>query len=191
MYLFGGVPPLIYADIGGTDRWIWFVLANLLSLAAVCPFVGSISDLMGRRYVAIMGATFIVLGMIICSTAKEMNIFIGGMVFAGIGAGINELTALAVTSELAPTSQRGKYVAVLIFTIIPFCPSVLWGQLIAQYNWRWIGVVCGVWAFIGLVLTAVFYFPPPRVNSQGLSRREVLSQVDYIGGILSIAGMVS
>lgn len=192
VYLFGGVPPLIYADIGGTDRWIWFVLANLLSLAAVCPFVGSISDLMGRRYVAIMGATFIVLGMIICSTAKEMNIFIGGMVFAGIGAGINELTALAVTSELAPTSQRGKYVAVLIFTIIPFCPSVLWGQLIASYgNWRWIGLVCGVWAFIGLVLTAVFYFPPPRVNSQGLSRKEVLSQVDYIGGMLSIAGMVS
>lgn len=88
------------------------MLANLLSLAAVCPFVGSISDLVGRRYVAIAGAAFVVLGMIICSTAKTMNVFIGGMVFAGIGAGINELTALAVTSELAPTAKRGKYVAV-------------------------------------------------------------------------------
>jgi hypothetical protein len=44
------------------------------------------------------------------------------MVFSGIGAGINELTALAVTSELAPTSQRGKYVAILVFTILPFVP---------------------------------------------------------------------
>jgi hypothetical protein len=26
------VPPYIYADIGGADRWIWFILANLLSL---------------------------------------------------------------------------------------------------------------------------------------------------------------
>ena len=25
VYIFGGVPPLIYADIGGADRWIWFV----------------------------------------------------------------------------------------------------------------------------------------------------------------------
>jgi hypothetical protein len=25
VYLFGGVPPYIYGDIGGTDRWIWFV----------------------------------------------------------------------------------------------------------------------------------------------------------------------
>ena len=53
------------------------VLANLLSLAAVCPFVGSLSDLMGRRYVALIGAAFIVLGMIVCSTANTMNIFIG------------------------------------------------------------------------------------------------------------------
>jgi len=57
--------------------WIWFVLANLLSLAAVCPFVGSLSDLMGRRYVALLGASFLILGMIVCSTAKIMNVFIG------------------------------------------------------------------------------------------------------------------
>ncbi|KAH8666506.1 putative major facilitator superfamily transporter [Xylariales sp. PMI_506] len=191
VYLFGGVPPYIYRDLGGTDRWVWFVLANLLSLAAVCPFVGSMSDLLGRRYVALMGASFIVLGMIICSTAKNMDAFIGGMVFAGVGAGINELTALAATAELAPTSKRGIYVGALIFTIVPFCPSVLWGQLIAYYStWRYIGLFCAIWAFIGLVLTAVFYFPPPRVNSEGLSRRDVLQRIDYVGGFTSIAGMI-
>lgn len=45
MYLFGGVPPYIYADLGGTDRWVWFVLANLLSLAAVCPDRAKIDQL--------------------------------------------------------------------------------------------------------------------------------------------------
>jgi hypothetical protein len=120
-----------------------------------------------------------------------VNIFISGMVFAGIGAGINELTALAVTSELAPTAQRGKYVAILVFTIIPFCPSVLWAQLIASHSsWRWIGCWCGIWAFIGLVMTAVFYHPPPRPNSQGLSRKQVLSEIDYVGGLLSVSGML-
>ena len=72
---------------------------------------------------------------------------IAGMSIAGVGAGINELTALAATSELAPTRKRGKYVAVLIFTIIPFCPSVLWGQLIAAHaGWRYCGALCGAWA---------------------------------------------
>jgi len=77
LYIFGAIPPLIYSDIGGTDRWTWFVLGNLLALAAVCPFVGSMSDLIGRRYVAIMGACLIIIGMIVSSTAHSMNIFIG------------------------------------------------------------------------------------------------------------------
>jgi MFS family permease len=57
--------------------WIWFVLANLLALAGVCPFVGSLSDLIGRRYVALIGAVFIMVGMVVCSTAHTMNVFIG------------------------------------------------------------------------------------------------------------------
>ncbi|KAF7861421.1 hypothetical protein EAF04_007986 [Stromatinia cepivora] len=191
VYIFGAIPPYIYSDLGGNDRWIWFVLANLLALAGVCPFVGSLSDLLGRRYVALLGAVFITIGMIVCSTAQTMNTFIGGMAISGIGAGINELTALAATSELAPTSKRGTYVAVLVFTIIPFCPSVLWGQLIASHaGWRWCGLLCGLWAFIGFVLTLVFYFPPPRVNSLGLSNREIIQQIDFVGGFLSIAGMI-
>jgi hypothetical protein len=113
------------------------------------------------------------------------------MAFAGIGAGINELTALAVTSELAPTRKRGQYVAVLVFTIVPFCPSVLWAQLIAFHsNWRYVGLFCGLWAFIGLVMTTIFYFPPPRINSSGLSRREIIQRIDFVGGFLSISGMI-
>jgi MFS family permease len=56
---------------------VWFVLANLLALAAICPFVGALSDLLGRRYVALAGAAFVVIGMIVCSTAHNMDVFIG------------------------------------------------------------------------------------------------------------------
>lgn len=113
------------------------------------------------------------------------------MAIAGAGAGINELTALAVTSELAPTAKRGKYVAVLVFTIIPFCPSVLWAQLIAAHTgWRNCGALCGAWAAVGLIMTLIFYHPPPRVNSMGLTRMQVFKQIDFIGGFLSISGML-
>ncbi|PGH03813.1 hypothetical protein AJ80_08626 [Polytolypa hystricis UAMH7299] len=191
VYLFGGVPPYIYRDIGGTDRWVWFVLANLLALAGVCPFVGSLSDLIGRRYVAIIGATLICIGMIVCSTAKTMNVFIGGMAIAGAGAGVAELTALAATSEMAPTRKRGKYVAVLIFTILPFAASVLWAQLIAYHaGWRYVGLFCGVWGGIGLVITVAYYHPPPRVNSAGMETKEILKRIDFVGGFLSISGMI-
>lgn len=120
-----------------------------------------------------------------------MNVFIAGMALNGAGAGICELTALAVTAELAPTRKRGVYVAALIFTILPFCPSVLWAQLIAGYgSWRYIGLLCGVWSFLGLVLTAVFYWPPPRKLTVGLSRTEVVKRIDFVGGFLSISGLL-
>jgi hypothetical protein len=66
----------IYSDLGGVDRWIWFVLAYLLALAAICPFVGSISDLIGRRWVSLGGSGLLVIAMAVCGTAKNMNIFI-------------------------------------------------------------------------------------------------------------------
>src|SRR5947207_2175859 len=73
------------------------------------------------------------------------------MALSGAGAGIGELTSLAVASELAPTRKRGKYVSVLVFTIIPFCPSVLWAQLIASHGgWRYCGVL------VPLLLGAAF-----------------------------------
>ena len=113
------------------------------------------------------------------------------MAIAGAGAGINELTALAVTSELAPTRKRGKYVAILVFTILPFAPSVLFAQLIASHSsWRYCGALCGTWAAVGLIITIIFYHPPPRVNSQGLTKKEIVSQIDFVGGALSIPGML-
>jgi hypothetical protein len=113
------------------------------------------------------------------------------MAIAGAGAGVNELTALAATSEMAPTRKRGVYVAALIFTILPFCPSVLWAQLIAYHsNWRYVGAFCGAWSGFGLLATVFFYFPPPRTNSLGLSRREIIRRIDFVGGFLSITGLI-
>lgn len=104
---------------------------------------------------------------------------------------MNELTALAATAEMAPTSKRGFYVACLILTVLPFCASVLWAQLIAHYaNWRYVGLVTSVWSFLALLCLACFYFPPPRVNSAGLSRSQILRRVDYVGGVLSVLGIV-
>lgn len=77
LYLFGGVTPDIYGDIGGYDRWVWFVIAYLIPNAALCPFVGALSDLFGRKGVAIAGQVFLVLGPIVTSTANTMNVAIG------------------------------------------------------------------------------------------------------------------
>ena len=73
----GPVQAYIFRDIGGSDHSVWYILGNLVTLAAICPFVGSLSDLLGRRWVALLGAGLLVLGMIVATTATTMDIFIG------------------------------------------------------------------------------------------------------------------
>ncbi|RMZ76792.1 hypothetical protein DV737_g4655, partial [Chaetothyriales sp. CBS 132003] len=121
VYLFGSIPPYIYRDIGGSDRWIWFILGNLLALAG----------------------------------------------------------------------KRGAYVAVLVFTVLPFVPSSLYAQLIASHaTWRYCGLIICVWNGLALIITSVFYFPPPRPNSMGKTKKQVLAEIDYVGGLLSVSGLV-
>ncbi|PSN61687.1 MFS general substrate transporter [Corynespora cassiicola Philippines] len=189
LYLFGSVLPTIYQDIGGVDRYVWFVIGYLIPNAALCPFVGALSDLFGRQKVAITGQVALILGPIITATANSMNIAIAGQVFSGLGAGLNELIALAGTAEIVPVKDRGKYVGLIVLTILPFCPSVLYAQLITKSsNWRYNGVFVGVWNFIGLLLCIFCYHDPPRLTAE-YTARDVLRQVDYIGGFLSTAGI--
>lgn len=67
--------------------------------------------------------------------------------------------------------------------------SLILAQLYAYYaTWRW-----GAWITLIInggtfILILIFYWPPPRVNSEGLTRRQVLARIDYVGGFLSITG---
>lgn len=71
----------------------------------------------GRRNVAMVGQVTLIVGPVITATAHTMNIAICGQVFSGLGAGLNELIALAGTGELVPVAKRGKYVGYIIFSM--------------------------------------------------------------------------
>ena len=109
---------------------------------------------------------------------------------SGLGAGLNELIALAGTAELVPIRKRGTYIGAVVFTILPFCPSVLWAQLIARASsWRYVGIVVSGWNFIGLLLVVFCYKDPARLTPVR-KKMEILREVDYIGGCLSITGVL-
>jgi len=75
-------------------------------------------------------------------------------------------------------------------TIIPYCPSVLYAQLIVSVStWRWIGLWCALWSLVGGILTLIFYNPPSRPNSHGLTKWQIVKRIDITGGITSTAGL--
>lgn len=77
LYMFGSVLPLIYNDIGGYYIYVWLIIGYLIPNAALCPFVGALSDLVGRKPVAAFGQLLLILGPIVTATAKSMRPAIG------------------------------------------------------------------------------------------------------------------
>ncbi|KAF2839748.1 MFS drug efflux pump [Patellaria atrata CBS 101060] len=185
--LYGTVSPFIIMDIGDAHgKFIWFVLAHMIATASISPFVGSLSDQIGRKYVALLGAFFIILGSLISSTASNISVLIGGMVVAGIGSGIAQVAAIAVTCELNPRPARGKAIALLLLLLIPISPAAMYSHLVAkQSSWRHVGYLPGGWTFLGMILTSIFYYPRPIQEDY----REGLKKVDFVGGILSTLGV--
>jgi MFS family permease len=85
----------VVEDIGAVGKESWLPVANTLAIASTAPFVGYIQDLIGRRYIALLGCVLLIVGVVLVGTAHEFGRAVGGMALAGAGAGIGELTALA------------------------------------------------------------------------------------------------
>lgn len=79
----------------GTKYGNWMLTANTLAVAAICPFVGYITDLLGRRWMCLGGTFLLIIASIVQGTAQNFAAAVSAQAIGGIGAGICELVALA------------------------------------------------------------------------------------------------
>jgi MFS family permease len=116
-----------YNDIGGFAIRTWLPLVHSLAFAAVAPFAGHVSDLVGRRYIALGATTLIIIGMVVFGTAHAMDVAIIGMAIAGMGGGIGGTVGVAGILEIVPVKMRGRYLGTVFLHFLPMGPSVAYG----------------------------------------------------------------
>jgi hypothetical protein len=56
-------------------------------------------------------------------------------------------------------------------------------------TWRWGAWISVIFGGVNFLLLFIFYHPPPRTNSLGLSKMQILARIDYLGILLSIGGL--
>ena len=95
LYFTGGSLSFISEDLGITRGSAWLPTANILAIAATCPFAGYLQDLFGKRYIALFGSACICVGIILMATTHSFAQALAGMTISGVGAAIGELTGLA------------------------------------------------------------------------------------------------
>ena len=59
--------------------------------------MGSLSDLIGRRYVALIGSMLIIIGIVVSSTAHHMNTFIGELEIVFRALNLSAVTSVTVS----------------------------------------------------------------------------------------------
>lgn len=95
LYFVGGSLAYIVQDLGGAQAEAWLPVCYTLVLAAICPFVGYLQDMFGRRHMTLGGAITVIVGIALVGSAHSFGQGVAGMCIAGAGAAIGELTALA------------------------------------------------------------------------------------------------
>ena len=80
LYFAGATLSFIARDIGNADAIGWLPVANTLTIASICPFVGYMQDLFGKRYIALFGATLLCVGCAVLGTAHSLPHALAGMV---------------------------------------------------------------------------------------------------------------
>lgn len=141
LYFVGGTLEFIGEDLNNSEIVGWLPVANTLAIASVCPWVGYMQDLFGKRTMGLFGAILLCVGCIVLGTAQNLAAALSGMALAGAGAGVGELTGLAGLAETVPVRHRGYSLAILTAFVLPFCPYVMYAELFttrgANPTWRW------------------------------------------------------
>ncbi|EAT86456.2 hypothetical protein SNOG_06625 [Parastagonospora nodorum SN15] len=195
LYFTGGSLGFIEEDLGLSRGSAWLPTANILAIAAACPYAGYLQDLFGKRYIALFGSLCICIGCALVGSGHNFAQLIVGMALSGVGAAIGELTGLAGLAEVVPVKFRGYSLALVTAFVLPFCPYLLyvelWSHRDLTVGWRW-GPWCAL-IFNGIVgLGLLFtYFPHNHTRTEGFSRIAIIKRIDFIGGILSITGLDS
>ncbi|KAI4944058.1 hypothetical protein J4E91_008913 [Alternaria rosae] len=193
LYFAGASLSFIEADLNLDRGSAWLPTANILAIAAVCPYAGYLQDLFGKRYIALFGSFCICLGCALMGSGQNFGQLLAGMAISGAGAATGELTGLAGLAEVVPVKYRGYSLALVTAFVLPFCPYLLYVELWSHSStgpgWRWgpwVALIFNAVVGIGLALT---YFPQRHARDASFSRKAILKRIDYIGGVLSITGL--
>ncbi|KAK5023389.1 hypothetical protein LTS07_009264 [Exophiala sideris] len=196
---FGLIAPVlsdIKADIGPDTGSLsnWLALVYTLCLAVGSTLVGRITDIFGRRWFFIIGAAIGMIGAIVCATAKNLPICIGGQTLIGVSSAISFAYPFAI-AELVPVRARFYVTGSMYIFSIPVSPfTAATGTAFVLYTeqgWRWCYWMLLIINGIAAILLVSFYYPPTFHMKHGAdSKMLYLKNFDYVGLFLYTAGLV-
>jgi EmrB/QacA subfamily drug resistance transporter len=123
----------------GLDKAAWIVNAYLIAYVVVMPFVGKLSDIVGRRAVFVGSMALFLAGSIWVPLAADLNSFIVGRVLTALGGGAMVPVAMAVVGDVYEPRKRATAMGTLgAIDTAGWVWGPLYGALLVRFlSWRW------------------------------------------------------
>lgn len=123
----------------GLNQAAWIVNAYLIAYVVVMPFIGRLSDILGRRAVYIGSLILFLAGSIWVPFAPDLNSFIVGRVLTALGGGAMVPVAMAVIGDVYPREKRASALGALgAIDTAGWVWGPLYGALLIRFlSWQW------------------------------------------------------
>ncbi|KAI2635457.1 MFS general substrate transporter [Xylaria nigripes] len=185
------LPKLAKVLNGTAVETFWAGSAYLLANAVFVPFLGAISDLVGRRTVLLFALLMFTVGTIICTLAGNFSILLVGRALQGVGGGGIYTLSYIVVSDIIPLRQRPKYLSIIMagWAFGSVVGPIAGGAIAEHARWQWIFYINYPFCALGF-LAVPFSFRNLKLQNQPPIGTALL-QVDWLGSFMFIAGVSS
>jgi EmrB/QacA subfamily drug resistance transporter len=131
-----------HLDASFTDLQ-WVIDAYALTLATLILSWGSISDLLGRKWVFIAGLAVFTASSLLCGLAQSIDMLIWSRALQGVGGAAMFATSLALIAQDFQGPARAKAIAAWGATVggAAAVGPIVGGALTSGIGWRWIFIV--------------------------------------------------
>lgn len=186
---------IIDVDIGPSASLNWVSIVYLITQTIGQLILGRLTDLFGRRYFFFGCSILALIGSIVCATANNIDVLIGGNTIMGL-ASAAQMSFPYLVTEIVPINWRFYSMGYVYTIAIPFTaigPVVSRSFAATPAGWRGI-----YYMFIAINIAAaaafwLFYYPPNfdiKHSRDKLTKMQIIKDFDYVGLILFSGGLL-
>lgn len=179
------IPKMMNVFGSDLDAVKWILTGYSLTMGAVVPVTGFLSDTIGVKKLFIFALIFFTIGSFLCGFAWSTNAMVVFRVIQAIGGGAIMPVGMSYIMQMFPVNERGTALGFwgIAAMAAPAIGPTLGGYIIQYMDWRFIFYVNVPIGIIGVIFAGILLRETPLKPYKG--------NFDYIGFFSSIFGIVS